>query len=142
VMLLTLLLLRTLAKKAGTRSWALLLAQCWAVGTQGGVRMAKGKSCSSKIKKKSVMQSGMNAKVGVTGLLLQARKSYQLEMTWWIEVLGAVLNYVLKTSVQADGAVRKLSVISGSFQYNWGVTCAVIEVKPPGDCSVFLVTLF
>lgn len=67
--------------------------------TQSGVRMAKGKSCSSKTKRESVMQSGMNANVGVTGLLLPARKSCQLEMTWWIEVLGAMLAYGAKTSL-------------------------------------------
>lgn len=54
------------------------------------------------------------------------------------------VNYGVKTHHQADGAVRRASVILGCksrcFQYNWGVACAVIQVKP-GDHSVFLVTL-
>lgn len=91
------------------------------------------------------MQSGMNANVDVTGLLLPAGNSCQLEATWWIEVLGAVLNYGVKTSLQADGAMRKASVISGCksrcFYCNCGVACAVIQVRPPGDSSVVLVTL-
>lgn len=73
--------------------------------------------------------------MGVTGLLLPVRKSGQLEMTWWLEVLGAMLNYGVKTSLQADGAVRKARMThkSGRFQCNWRVACVVIEVISPGD---------
>lgn len=55
----------------------------------------------------------MNANVDGTGFLLPDRKSRQLEMTWRIEVFTAVLDYGVKTSLQADGAVRRASVISG-----------------------------
>lgn len=54
----------------------------------------------------------MNASVDGTGFLLPGRKSRQLEMTWRMDVFTAMLDYGVETSLQADGAVRKASVIS------------------------------
>lgn len=60
-------------------------------------------------------------------------------------MLGAMLNNGVNTSLLADGAVIKASEISGCsscfFQCNWGAAHAVTQVRSPGDCSVFLVSL-
>lgn len=91
------------------------------------------------------MPSGVNINVDVTRLLLPARKSCLLEMTWWIEILGAKLNNGVNTCLQANEAVIKANVISGCsswlFQCSWGAAHAVTQVRSPGVCSVFLVTL-
>lgn len=60
-------------------------------------------------------------------------------------MLGAGLNNGVNTSLQADGAVIKTSVISGCsswfFQCNCGAAHAATQGRSSGGCSVFLVIL-
>lgn len=60
------------------------------------------------------------------------------------DLLGAMVNNGVNTTLLADRAVIKASVISGCkswcFQCNWGAAHAAAQVRSPGDCSVFLVT--
>lgn len=77
--------MKALAQKAGAGLWA-LLAQCRGCGVMEGLAWTRGWAEANP--RKSVVQIWE-----LRGLLLSAMKSCQLGMIWWVEVLGAVLDY-------------------------------------------------
>lgn len=77
---------------AGTRGRSVFMCfSAGAVGTQSQLRWPMGRAAVTN-PRDTAMPSGVNINVGVARLLLPARKSCLLEMTCWIEMLGAVLN--------------------------------------------------